>query len=82
MANTAPVTIDEDRDALILFFTTRIEKERIPAAQKTIIRGNPIPDHEVDRGARVTRKARQAEMDKWGVVPELAGLVDNEKGAE
>jgi hypothetical protein len=42
------------------------------------IRGKPIPDHEVERGARVTRKAVLAEREIWGEIPELADYVEPE----
>jgi len=41
------------------------------------ISGHPIPDDEVDRGARVTRKAINAEMAVWRTIPELAPYVES-----
>jgi len=50
-----------------------VEKEAPPA-----IRGMPIPDKEVERGARVTRKAILAEQEIWGEIPELAKVLADE----
>lgn len=44
--------------------------------QKAIaIRGTPIADNEVDRGARITRKALKAEFQIWNDIPELKEYV-------
>lgn len=44
-----------------------------------VIRGKPIPDAEVERGTRVTRKAVTAELDYWKTIPELAAHVPGEE---
>lgn len=45
---------------------------------KANIRGRPLPAKEAERGARVTRKAVEAEKKRWGEIPELAELTEDE----
>lgn len=46
------------------------------ADDKPDIRGNPIPDDEVDRGTKITRKSIEAELEYWKTIPELAQYVE------
>lgn len=59
--------------------TYRINGNRTPQGEPLPpIRGTPIPAAEVERGARVTRKAIEAEKEVWGQIPELAQVIINE----
>lgn len=40
------------------------------------IKGKPIPDGEVERGAKVTRKSIESELAFWKTIPELAQYVE------
>jgi hypothetical protein len=43
-----------------------------------VIKGTPIPDREVERGAKVTRKSIESELAFWKTIPELASYVVEE----
>jgi hypothetical protein len=44
--------------------------------QQPSIRGKPLPEKEGERGARVTKKTIESEMQVWGEIPELRQYVD------
>lgn len=45
-------------------------------ADEPVIKGTPIKDSEVDRGAKVTRKSIENELKFWKTIPELAPYVE------
>lgn len=45
---------------------------------KPDIKGDPIPEHEVVRGSKITKAAIHTELEKWRADPELAKFAPTE----
>lgn len=62
------------REIPIITLSNRLYGE-VLKQEPIAIRGTPIADSEVDRGARITRKALKAEFQIWDNIPELREYV-------
>lgn len=57
-----------------------IDAPMLKQDNKTEIRGRPMPEHESERGARITKKTIESEMKIWNDIPELRTHVVDTKG--